>query len=309
MKRITESRSAQVRPRPRRGGWILPLLVILLGAAVAQDEQEVSYAWTGGNSETIEPFTVDGKWQLTLGAWCFEGIGFVRAVIYDAEDNEVDRVTVLGEGIEVMEFDTPPGEYYIDVVVSHWHTYTWEILAESITDAEPVADAPPVTVSEQSPIASDGIVEIEMRTEGSLAFFDPIGVWVEPGTTIRFHLVDGAHDTQAYHPDNDTALTRIPPGAEPWDSGLLGGLINPGKVFEVTLTEEGVYDYFCLPHEAYGMVGRIIVGNPEAFPAQPDDELPEGAQAVLPEIDTIMAAGAVYFDVSTASTGAAHGSH
>jgi hypothetical protein len=29
---------------------------------------------------------------------------------------------------------------------------------------------------------------------------------------------------------------------------------------------EGVYDYFCKPHEAAGMVGRIVVGNPGSGP-------------------------------------------
>ena len=32
------------------------------------------------------------------------------------------------------------------------------------------------------------------------------------------------------------------------------------------LTVEGVYDYFCAPHEMAGMVGRIIVGRPGAQP-------------------------------------------
>ena len=36
----------------------------------------------------------------------------------------------------------------------------------------------------------------------------------------------------------------------------------PGESFEVELTEPGVYDYFCIPHEHAGMVGRIVVGGP-----------------------------------------------
>ena len=34
----------------------------------------------------------------------------------------------------------------------------------------------------------------------------------------------------------------------------------PGEAFEVMLTEPGVYDYYCVPHEHAGMVGRIVVG-------------------------------------------------
>ena len=50
--------------------------------------------------------------------------------------------------------------------------------------------------------------------------------------------------------------------------GTSGYLVEPGDRFEVTLTVPGVYDYFCTPHEAAGMVGRIIVGQP----ARPRDD-------------------------------------
>ena len=53
----------------------------------------------------------------------------------------------------------------------------------------------------------------------------------------------------------------------PWDSKYL----LPGKVFEIELTVEGVYDYFCTPHEAAGMVGRLIVGKPAGPGALPFD--------------------------------------
>ena len=32
----------------------------------------------------------------------------------------------------------------------------------------------------------------------------------------------------------------------------------------MTFTVEGVYDYYCVPHEHAGMVGRIVVGTPAA---------------------------------------------
>ena len=44
--------------------------------------------------------------------------------------------------------------------------------------------------------------------------------------------------------------------AAPWDSGFL---VDRGATFETTLSVPGVYDYFCLPHEVAGMVGRIVV--------------------------------------------------
>lgn len=103
---------------------------------------------------------------------------------------------------------------------------------------------------------------IEMRSDiaGSHVWFDPIGLYVEPGTTIRWIVRENVHTTTAYHPRNDNHSRRIPKGASPWDSGYL---VNPGTHFDVRLTVPGVYDYYCAPHEAAGMVGRIIVrGSP-----------------------------------------------
>ena len=49
----------------------------------------------------------------------------------------------------------------------------------------------------------------------------------------------------------------------------------------------GVYDYFCIPHEEAGMVGRIVVGSPtNADP--PYDALSEAARQALPEVEEIV---------------------
>jgi len=100
----------------------------------------------------------------------------------------------------------------------------------------------------------------------------------------------------AYHPANDNHSLRIPENAEPWDSGYL---VDPGDSFETTLTGPGVYDYYCAPHEAAGMVGRLIVGNPTGPGSRPLDwfrgepaksdwkAVPEAARATFPAIDEI----------------------
>jgi plastocyanin len=105
------------------------------------------------------------------------------------------------------------------------------------------------------------VVEIRKRSgiEGAHVDFDPIGLRVAPGTTVRWVVEANVHTATTYHPANDGHPLRIPQRAEPWDSGYL---VEPGEAFEVTLTAEGVYDYFCAPHEVAGMVGRIIVGRP-----------------------------------------------
>jgi len=148
------------------------------------------------------------------------------------------------------------------------------------------------------------IVEIRMGGDstGAKVWFDPIGVRIEPGQTVRWILETNVHTTTAYHPDNDGHALRIPERAEPWDSGYL---VEPGAHFDATLTVEGVYDYFCAPHEAAGMVGRIIVGKPGGPGTLPFDDprsdpaktgwkpVPAAARAAFPSIDAIMAHGIV----------------
>ena len=142
------------------------------------------------------------------------------------------------------------------------------------------------------------IIEIHMRSDelGSQVWFDPIGVYVEPGQTVRWVVAENTHTTTAYHPKNSNHSLRIPRDAAPWDSGFL----NPGELFEITLTVEGVYDYYCMPHEAAGMVGRIIVGKPTGPGTLPFDyyqgkpgttswiSVPQEAQKAFPSIEQIM---------------------
>jgi plastocyanin len=149
-------------------------------------------------------------------------------------------------------------------------------------------------------------VEIQMRSSprGEDVWFDPIGLRIEPGQTIRWIMASpgNPHTTTAYHPRNANHSLRIPEAAVPWDSGFL---VKPGDSFEVTLTVEGVYDYFCLPHEAAGMVGRLVVGRPGGPGALPFDyftdravtpawvPVPEAARAALPSVAAIVADRAV----------------
>lgn len=47
----------------------------------------------------------------------------------------------------------------------------------------------------------------------------------------------------------------LPPGAEPWDSGVL----DPGQRYRHVAAAPGEYTYLCFLHEAAGMVGRLTV--------------------------------------------------
>jgi plastocyanin len=151
----------------------------------------------------------------------------------------------------------------------------------------------------RAPGAAVKVVEIAMRSDpaGSKVWFDPVGLLVEPGTTVRWVVKENVHTTTAYHPKNGRHSLRIPEGAVPWDSGFL---VNPGDHFDVTLTVPGVYDFFCMPHEAAGMVGRLVVGQPGGPGALPFDyfkgrpgagdwlPVPAAAQRNFPAVERIV---------------------
>ncbi|MFB6295910.1 MAG: plastocyanin/azurin family copper-binding protein [Halobacteriales archaeon] len=126
--------------------------------------------------------------------------------------------------------------------------------------------------------------EVLLATESQEYHFKPHLVWVKPGGTVTWRLESGSHDVVAYHPDNDRPR-RIPEEAEPWNSKLLS---EEGTTFEYTFETEGVYDYYCTPHESLGMVGTVIVGDPDPHdqPAleEPQSSLPEGARAELEDL-------------------------
>lgn len=109
--------------------------------------------------------------------------------------------------------------------------------------------------------------------------FDPIGLHVEPGTTVRFEIEAGSHSATAYE-------GRIPAAGTPFDSGVH----SQGR-FEHTFEVPGTYDYYCIPHESMGMVGRIVVGEPGG-PAE-DTSIPAGA---VPDSEAIIEQGAITVD-------------
>lgn len=142
-----------------------------------------------------------------------------------------------------------------------------------------------------------------MSRDGSEVYFDPVGLRIQLGDTVRWIQVNGYHSVTAYHPANGDRELRIPEHAQPWNSGmLLGEYPAKGSSFEHTFTVPGVYDYLCIPHEAAGMVGRIIVGEPAAGPAtrafgyasdRQRKAVPGPAQQAFPAIPLIMEKGTV----------------
>lgn len=128
-------------------------------------------------------------------------------------------------------------------------------------------------------------------------YFEPAGLYIEPGDTIVFVANSPHHTVTAYHPLQGKPQ-RVPDGVEPFSSPM----IPVGQTWEYTFDVPGVYDVWCGPHEDYGMVMRIVVGEATGPATEPPTDFgPEGtygaAGTVLsdPALDplNIIASGSV----------------
>jgi plastocyanin len=132
--------------------------------------------------------------------------------------------------------------------------------------------------------AESGLKVVAMGGPQGELIFIPDRLRIEPGETVRWAVASAGHSATAYHPENrNTAPLRIPQDASPWDSGVL---VKQGEEFEHTFTVEGVYNYYCIPHEGAGMVGIIVVGRALEGPglAPPQEGLPAAARKRLEEL-------------------------
>jgi plastocyanin len=127
--------------------------------------------------------------------------------------------------------------------------------------------------------------EVRMQSTDSGEHFHPHVAWVEPGGTVTFHNESGTHTATAYHPDNGKPQ-RIPDGAASFDSGLL---TEQGATWEHTFETEGVYDVYCAPHEQLGMIGTVLVGEPDPHDqpglAEPQREMSGAVAAKIGQLN------------------------
>lgn len=102
-----------------------------------------------------------------------------------------------------------------------------------------------LTLASSVIMAAEHVVEMKSSGADGAMVFEPGFVKAQPGDTVKFVLVDPAHNSVS---------VEVPEGAEGWQ-----GAMNEGMT--VTLNEEGVYVYKCTPHAALNMAGVIQVGE------------------------------------------------
>lgn len=124
---------------------------------------------------------------------------------------------------------------------------------------------------------------VRMLQQGSAYKYDPAGLRIQPGDTVRWLNVSGfPHNVQFW-------ANRIPAGAQAALNrnmarrmGDLAGpmMLRANETYTIVFAgvPEGTYDYFCLPHLALGMKATLIVGRPGGPGSTINDGEPTPAQ-------------------------------
>lgn len=126
-------------------------------------------------------------------------------------------------------------------------------------------------------------VHVEMLQQGSRYIFRPAGIRIQPGDIVEFENISGGPHNVQFYPN------RIPAGAReflnramPQRQGDLASpfFTQPHQKYTINFTgaPAGTYDYFCLPHQALGMKGTILVGQPGGPGSTINDGEPTPAQ-------------------------------
>lgn len=87
--------------------------------------------------------------------------------------------------------------------------------------------------------------------------FTPATITVHVGDAVEWHNASQLVHTVTADPAlaATSSSTQLPAGATPFNSGNL----QPGGTFRHIFTTSGTYKYFCIPHEAAGMTGEVVV--------------------------------------------------
>ena len=136
--------------------------------------------------------------------------------------------------------------YFGGAMVYGLHEYDWQPRGTTHAGAAPAtATAAP---------AGGAAATVTMTDDMT---FRPAAVTVPAGTTVRWTNPSQDAHTVTADPQkaSDAKDVALPAGVGPFDSGK----VKPGGTFEHTFTTPGRFKFVCLPHEAMGMTGEVVV--------------------------------------------------
>ena len=95
--------------------------------------------------------------------------------------------------------------------------------------------------------------------------FDPADVAIDPGQQVTWVNESGfPHTASAYGEGIPDEASYFASGGYESEQAVrqstsARGFLERGETYSYTFDVTGTYQYFCLPHEESGMVGRVIV--------------------------------------------------
>lgn len=122
----------------------------------------------------------------------------------------------------------------------------------------------PTTAAAPAPAATGKSHDVNMVLDGSKYKFDPDNLTIQSGDVVKFHNKSGGPHNASFWPDSipsgaaDVLKKNMPNQMAPLEGPLL---TEPDAVYEVSFAgaPKGDYKFYCLPHLALGMHGKVTV--------------------------------------------------
>lgn len=147
--------------------------------------------------------------------------------------------TVVTSSSGAYSFDNlEPGEYTVSIELPDGY---------SLPEGSSASRSVTVTAGQTATVNFDLVAEGEENmvvVELAGTSFNPSTVTISVGQTVRWVWVSGG------------AHTVTPDGHSEWSSASLN---QPGHTFQHTFNNAGEFPYICVPHEAAGMRGKVVV--------------------------------------------------
>lgn len=137
--------------------------------------------------------------------------------------------------------------------------------APATAEAPAAAPAAPAAAPAGGPAAITGkTVEVKMIGDDKGYRFEPAEITIAKGDGVKFVMVAGGPHNVAFDAAKVPAATKAQLDANiPEKIGELasGMKMNPNETIVISFAgvDAGTYEYFCTPHLAMGMKGKIIV--------------------------------------------------
>jgi plastocyanin len=126
------------------------------------------------------------------------------------------------------------------------------------------AATPAQSAPAAAPAATGKTHDVNMVLDGSKYKFDPDNLTIQSGDVVRYHNKSGGPHNVSFWADSipsgaaDVLKKNMPDQMAPLEGPLL---TEPDKTYEVSYAgaPKGEYKFYCLPHLALGMKGKVTV--------------------------------------------------